>query len=525
MKIKKEFLFLIFILFVAFFFRFYKLSLIPPGLYPDVAINGNEAFFSLKNKNFKVFYPENYGREGLIMWLIALSFKIFGVSIFSIRVVAAIIGVLTALGLYLLVKELFHQEKNFAEKITLFSSFFLAVSFWHTNFSRIGFRAILLPFVLVFSFYFLFKAFRKKSIFDSILAGIFFGLGFYTYTSFRMAVLILPFIFVLFWFLYKKEGLQKKFLLLTSCFLLFTFLVALPIGIYFLKNPQDFISRAAPVSIFKAENPTKEFFRSLILHLGMFNFHGDPNWRHNFAGKPMLFWPVGILFLIGLFISIKETVSSIKNKTFHLPSSYFLLLIWFFVMLLPGILTREGIPHSLRVIGVIPPVFIFSGLGAFWVFEFLEKKLKNKLIFNGLLVSFLFFVLISEFNKYFLVWANKPEVKSEYTQEYLLMGKYLNSLPENCQKYVIVNRGGEPVSWANKIPVSAQTIMFLEIAQYGQIKSNYLLPEEIEKIKIDKKGIILLMAQDQELAKKISSLFPQGNWKKEKEFWVYKINF
>jgi len=74
MKIKKEFLFLIFILFVAFFFRFYKLFLIPPGLYPDVAINGTEAFFSFKNKDFKVFYPENYGREGLMMWLIALSF-------------------------------------------------------------------------------------------------------------------------------------------------------------------------------------------------------------------------------------------------------------------------------------------------------------------------------------------------------------------------------------------------------------------------------------------------------------------
>jgi hypothetical protein len=27
------------------------------------------------------------------------------------------------------------------------------------------------------------------------------------------------------------------------------------------------------------------------------------------------------------------------------------------------------------------------------------------------------------------------------------------------------------------------------------------------------------------LANKISNLFPQGNWKKEKDFWVYQINF
>jgi len=522
-----NFLYLSIILILAIFFRFWKLNEIPPGLYPDVAINGNEAFFSLKNKDFKVFYPENYGREGLMMWLIALSFKIFGVSILSIRIVAATIGVLTVLGLYLLTKELFRQSTiynlQFAIKIALFSSFFLAISFWHTNFSRIGFRVILLPFVLVFSFYFLLKAFRKKSIFDSILAGIFFGLGFYTYTSFRMAVLILPFIFVSFWFLYKKEGGQKKFLLLTSFFLLSTFFVALPIGIYFLKNPQDFISRATPVSVFKAENPTKEFLKSLILHLGMFNFYGDPNWRHNFSRKPMLFWPVGILFLIGFFISIKEVISSIKNKTFLLHTSYFLLLVWFFIMLLPGILTREGIPHSLRVIGVIPPVFIFSGLGAFWVYQILEKGIKNKIALSALMLVFLLFVSISEFNKYFFVWAKRPEVKGEFTREYLEMGEYLNSLPEDYEKYVIVNRSGVPVSWARGIPMPAQTIMFLEISKYGEIKNKYLLPQDIEKIKIEKRGVILPLICDPDLIGKLKILFPEGKIKEKRDFCAYEI--
>ena len=522
-----NFLYLSIILILAIFFRFWKLNEIPPGLYPDVAINGNEAFFSLKNKDFKVFYPENYGREGLMIWLIALSFKIFGVSILSVRVVAAAIGVLTVLGLYLLTKELFRQSTiynlQFVIKIALFSSFFLAVSFWHINLSRIGFRAILLPFVLVFSFYFLLKSFRKKSIFDSILAGIFFGLGFYTYTSFRMAVLILPFAFVPFWFLYKREGFQKKFLLLTSYFLLLTFLVALPIGIYFLKNPQDFISRATPVSIFNAENPTKEFLKSLILHLGMFNFYGDPNWRHNFSGKPMLFWPVGILFLIGIIVSINELIKFRKNKNLSLVIGYWLLVIWFLIMLLPGILTREGIPHSLRVIGVIPPVFIFSGLGAFWIYQILEKRIKNKIALFVLMLVFLLFVSISEFNKYFFVWAKRPEVKSEFTREYLEMGNYLNSLPEDYERYVIVNRSGIPVSWTGGIPMPAQTIIFLEISKYGKIKSNYLLPEDIEKIKIEKRGVILPLICDPDLIERLKILFPEGKIKETKDFCAYEI--
>jgi 4-amino-4-deoxy-L-arabinose transferase-like glycosyltransferase len=520
---KKKFLCLFLILFLAGFFRFWKLNEIPPGLYPDVAINGNEAFFSLKNKDFKVFYPENYGREGLMIWLIALSFKIFGVSVLSIRVVSATIGALTVLGLYLLAKELFYYDRELSDKISLLSSFFLAVSFWHTNFSRIGFRAILLPFVLVFSFYFLLKSYRKKTIFNSILAGIFFGLGFYTYTSFRMAVLILPFIFVSFWFLYKRERFQQKFLILTSFFLLSTFFVALPIGIYFLKNPQDFISRAAPVSVFKAENPTKEFLKSLILHLGMFNFYGDPNWRHNFSEKPMLFWPVGILFLIGIIVSINELIKFRKNKNLSLVIGYWLLVIWFLIMLLPGILTREGLPHSLRVIGVIPPVFIFSGLGAFWVYQILEKRIKNKIAFFVLILVFLSFVSISEFNKYFFVWAKRPEVKSEFTREYLEMGKYLNSLPEDYEKYVIVNRSGVPVSWANNIPMPAQSIMFLEISKYGEIKSKYLLSQDIEKIKIEKRGIILPLICDPDLIERLRILFPEGKIRKTKDFCAYEV--
>ena len=207
---KKSLFILLIILLIASFFRLWKLNKIPPGLYPDVAINGNEAFFSLKNRDFKVFYPENYGREGLWMWLIALSFSISGVSIWSIRIVSAVFGISTVFGLYLLVKELFSslEFKVYgldSEGVALLSSFFLATSFWHTNFSRIGFRAILLPFVLVFYFYFLIRGFKTKKFFNFIISGIFFGLGFYTYTSFRMAVLILPFIFVPFWFIFKKQ--------------------------------------------------------------------------------------------------------------------------------------------------------------------------------------------------------------------------------------------------------------------------------------------------------------------------------
>ena len=372
---KKTLIFLLIILAIATFFRLWQLDSIPPGLYPDVAINGNDALDSLKNGDFKVFYPENNGREGLFMWLIAASFSIFGVSIWSIKIVAALIGTLTVLGLYLLTKELFLKwNENISRSVALLSSFFLAISFWHTNFSRIGFRGILLPFILVFGFYFLFRGFREKKILYFVISGFLLGLGFYTYISYRFIILLLPLILLFWWFIYRKQNLQKKFLFSIFYFLFSIFIVAIPIGVYFLQNPQDFVSRAAPISILATENPIKEFGKSLVLHLGMFNFYGDPNWRHNFSGSPMLFWPIGILFLIGFLFSIKELIEFRKHKNLSSVS----LLSWFFIMLLPGILTYEGIPHALRTIGVIPVVYIFVGLGGWKVYEFLNQNTTRK---------------------------------------------------------------------------------------------------------------------------------------------------
>jgi 4-amino-4-deoxy-L-arabinose transferase-like glycosyltransferase len=547
LKKNRFLLLLIVILAVASFFRLWQLNSVPPGLYPDVAINGNNALETLKTGNFNLFYPDNNGREGLIMWLIAFSFLIFGASVWSIKIVAATFGILTVLGLYLLTKELFAQatsDKRQATSIALLASFFLAISFWHTNFSRIGFRAILVPFVLVFGFYFLFKGFRTKSIWNFLISGIFFGSGFYTYISYRLVVLLLPVTLLVWWFICKKENLQKKYLLFTFYFLLFTFIVALPIGIYFLQNPQDFIGRAAPISIFSAKSPLIELGKSLIAHLGMFNFYGDPNWRHNYSESPMLYWPMGILFLIGIIFSIKNFISSLKNKDYSLFIVHCTLLAWFLIMLLPGVLTYEGIPHSLRVVGVIPVVYIFTGLGGFKIYEFFEKNTgkRNLLIISCIL--FLVAISFSEFNKYFFAWGKNKEVEGAFTQNFANMGYFLNSLPENTQKYVIVNESGTLVPLKDGLPMPAQTIMFIENAKYGSLQftpldskhltgSIYLLPKDLNQIKINEtnqssqndigKAVILPMKYDESLFDELRQKFPLGELEEKNGFWIMEI--
>jgi len=524
---KKDVFLLLLIILTAVFFRTWQLHSIPPGLYPDEAINGNDALETLKTRDFELVYPENNGREGLFIWLISACFSIFGISIWSLRIVASFVGIITVLGLYLLTKELFSLVQNYRVQssiIGLFSSFFLAVSFWHINFSRIVFRGILVPFLLVFSFYFLLKGFLTQKKFYFIITGILLGLGLYTYTTFRMAPLLLIVFLIPWWLIYKKKKSEKKFFKLTLCLLVSAMVVVLPLAVYFIKNPQFFIGRTSQISIFSQPNIPESFIKSLISHLGMFNFYGDGNWRHNLSGSPQLFWPVGILFLLGFFISIKELISSIKNKNYNLFFVHCLLLSWFLIMLLPAALTYEGIPHALRTIGVIPAVYIFAGLGAWQSFHWIEKNSKNKKLLVSGCVLFLLLVLIFQFNKYFINWSSHTETRNAFSNDIVQIGNCLNSLPPQTQKIVIVNLSGVLVPQLEGIPMPAQTIMFIENAKYGKTQSLYLLPEDLNKIEINERPIIIIpITYEQNIFQMLQLMFPKGKIEKENGFLIYKI--
>jgi 4-amino-4-deoxy-L-arabinose transferase-like glycosyltransferase len=542
-------------------------------------MDGNDAIKTLETGQFKVFYPENNGREGLFIWLIAFSFKLFGPAVWSLRLVSAILGILTVLGLYLLAKELF--DKN----IALLSSFFLAISFWHVNFSRIGFRAILVPFLICFTFYFLFRAFRKNSLLDYTWAGIFFGLGFYTYIAFRMAVLILGIVILIkmieYWrvnkpvkinwsWLWKKVYLKDGWWKV-DLFFIIILIIALPIGLYFLNHPQDFIGRASGVSIFNSQQPLKELGISTIKTLGMFNWAGDWNWRHNYAGSPMLAWSVGILFVLGLALVIAKLArqfafcktsgvlatnkrseagrepdrnevaeggrdlleGSRPRSEYYLPKTEAVLqkanclaevflLSWFLIMLLPAILTTEGIPHALRTIGVIPVVYIFAALGLVWLLDKLSKIKKAQYIAPLLLVLFLIQPTIANFNKYFFKWAKNPNVAGAFRQDLVDLANYLNNLPDNIQKYVIVNESGVPVPYPDGLPMPAQTIIFESKIKDSKIK--YLLASKNSQVEINiQPTVIIPLKYDQTIFQQLAQVWPSGKIKQINGFTAYEI--
>lgn len=468
-------IYLILILATTVFFRFWQFDSIPPGLYQDEAMNGADALSSLNSGDFQVFYTNNNGREGMVIWFDALAIKAFRTEPWVLRLFPAIAGVLAVLGLYFLTKELFSIE------IALASSFFMAVSFWAVNFSRIGFRAgLMLPF-LIWSFYFLYRGFKlliyeinsfgdKMGItsFYFIIAGILFGLGFYTYLSFRFA----PFLALTFLpFLFKKGS--KKLLTGVLLFVVAAFIVALPIGLYFLNNPGDFFGRTSQISIFSAASPLKAIALSVTATLGMFNVIGDFNWRHNYAGSPELFLPVGLLFLLGLYLSLREL--KFKEK---------FVLSWFFIFLLPNVLSTEGNPHALRALGAMPAAMVFAGIGLIWLYKKIQNYLSKKEVFLALIV-FLVFIAGYEYNNYFVRWAGSPNTAAAFAKNQMELADYLNGLSPEIKKYVIFDANDRVTD--NGLPVSAQTVYFLTA---GKTQINYLKSNELDKIKLGESVIV-----------------------------------
>lgn len=73
-----------------------------------------------------------------------------------LRIPSVFFGVLTLLGVFFLARELFRKNGT-----ALFATLLIATSFWHINFSRIAFRAIMAPSFLVWGMYLLLYTFRK----------------------------------------------------------------------------------------------------------------------------------------------------------------------------------------------------------------------------------------------------------------------------------------------------------------------------------------------------------------------------
>ncbi len=440
---------------VAIALRVYVLDRLPPGLFGDEAVEGLDALDVLAG-NFNIWFHAHLGREPIYVYLTALSYALFGVTPLATRLPAIIAGLVTIPVTFWFVREwaagIFSRKR--ATRLAFLTSALLAISFWHIQMTRNAHRDTLLPLVEAIGYALLWRAFHTRDWRFYASAGAVLGLAIYTYSPGRfVGVFVAVFVAMEFviWRWANDEGRMTKderrtsFVIGRSSFIgliiaaLCALLVMLPLLLYFAQNPVQFTRRFDSTSIFDQANPLVAFATSVVGNLAQFVVPGlgYQSRHYNLPGKPIFDLFIAPWFLAGVVIALRR---------WRQPQYRFLLL-WFVVMCLPAFLTADMIPKGVRVLGVVPGVFVFPALAmealdfrfSIFDFRFLNRQLaieNRKFVARALIASCLIGSAVWTTYDYFVAWANHPEVPLKFDSDLAEASAFIQQQPATVPIYI-----------------------------------------------------------------------------------------
>ena len=400
---------------IAVFLRVYAIDRLPPGLFGDEAVEGLDALDVLAG-NFAIWFHAHLGREPLFVYLVALSYRAFGVTPLATRVPAVIAGLVTLPAAFFFVREwaLSILSRERALRLALLTTALLAISFWHIEMTRNAHRDTLLPLVEAIGYAFLWRGIRMRDWRWYAIAGAVLGLAIYTYSPGRFVGVFIA-VFVAIEWLVARFGARarertsaidfdRRGLFIAG---VLAIIVMLPLGIYFLQNPVQFSRRFQSVSIFDFASPPAAFATSVAGNLAQFVIPGAgyESKHYNLPGKPVFDLLIAPWFLAGILIAFARVRRS----------EYRFLILWFIVMATPAFLTADMIPKGVRVLGVVPGVFVFPALAMDRVLDFRFRysqflyRYSQPLIRIVVALCILGSAVWTTYD-YFIAWASLPEL-------------------------------------------------------------------------------------------------------------------
>lgn len=420
--------------------RLWHLNSTPPGLWFDEGFNGMEVVWMLKTHNWPLFILGGQGREVMFFYLLALSVTVFGETVYALRLVPALLSILSVPLMYRWVLILFtdreaksgEDRESILHGIALISAAGLVVSFWLLVMNRVSYRAnTLLPIMLI-TCYFFWQGWQTGKIRSYLLAGLGLGLCQYTYLAGRLV----PLIFVIFTSaqtLLNRSGQQARLKRAWLGLLLMGSVAALvfaPMLVVFTRYPELFWERSGDVAleVSQVDTGTQTLIEHLAAAVRVFVDGQDPNWRHHLLGRPVFDWFSNLGFWLGLVAVIRG---------YRRSANLFLLSI-LGVMWLPALLSEPAF-HTLRLVGILPAYYVLGAIGLTNLVEWLRGHLWP-LISSAVsppcrlvaswpvaLLSLLVFSGGTTFYDYFYRWAERTEVYDAFEGQLSELANHLTS--------------------------------------------------------------------------------------------------
>lgn len=459
---KRTLVILLLVFLFALGLRFYRLATMPPALNWDEVSHGYNAYSILKTgrdewgqllplANFRAYgdYPLPVN-----LYLTIPSIALLGLNEISIRAPHALLGGLTILACFFLVKGL-----GFGAFVALLAAFLTAVSPWLLFPSRFVVQSNVSLFFITTGMALFF--YRQKKPFFLPLSALALGISMYSYHNARIFV---PLLILAMFFLYRNEWQkwwQKKRVntVITLVLLLVFLLPLIPIFL----GPEG-RARAQWVSIIDQgainqiiENRLQSNLPDLIARL-VYNrptyfathflanyfsyfspkflfFQGGTQYQFSVPGKGLLY-PIELFFFyFGLGYLVYLALAK-KNKSAQA------ILLWLFLAPIPAAITR-GEAHVIRAITMLPLPQILVALGVFQAYQYCQKKIKR----SGwvLVAGFILIILISTFN-YLNVYFNSYRQTYSWSWQYGYkeMTDFIKEHGQEYDKILITKKYGEP---------------------------------------------------------------------------------
>ena len=234
------------VLLAAAVLRLAALPELPLGLHYDEAANLILTRQIVEEGYRPLFIRAYTGKEVLFFYAAAPWVWMTGGAAWGLRLGAAMLGILTVAASFAAVRALLVRRPD-GDRIALFAAGWMALAFPHVLLSRYGFRAISQPLLQALAVATLWRGLRTGKGKWLIPAGALLGLTAYTYLAAR--IFPIPLALSLAFLLMRTPAADRGRLLGRYALALVAALIFLaPLGVFFLQNPETFMTRITQVA-------------------------------------------------------------------------------------------------------------------------------------------------------------------------------------------------------------------------------------------------------------------------------------
>lgn len=444
MKINYSRIFLLLVFVLGFFLRFNLLTSIPPGLGRDEVSVAYNAYSILKtgrdeHNRYLPLYFEAIGDQKLpvIIYLTVPSVALFGLTPLGTRFPEALLGSLTVVLSYFLVKQGLRSEKiKNLKALPYLTPLLIAINPWHIYHSRGAFEICIGLFFITTATYSLLKAVTQKWWYFVSLT--LFIIAFYTYSMTRLLV---PIILIYYLAVNRKQiiALPKKFIL---GLIGLGFILLLPFIINFFDPGGIFGPKGAVILSSSYTKSVFLGFRSYVLNspvsfLGPIFFNRIIMVFYEYLKNILTALSPGFYFANGSAVAgignigqfyLVEIVPFIIGivtayRQIRAGNRFYKMIVGWIILTVLSASWTVNPPYATRTFFIIVPTIIIIATGWITIMQFLVRK-KVRVILSLTVISAIYlwqvsFYLVSYYFRFPIVYANEWEARASELFDYL----------------------------------------------------------------------------------------------------------